>query len=177
MTSHFPSLRTAPAPVAAEQRRCCGGVDCQPPEWDVKGTYCEKHPGQCRDCSGAGRRYIGGSCSDPLASGRSFLLRLSYANGFTPAADQVCVRLSGTAGWTCTQSPAPMSIGMSTRLPIRVADITGSGRGIDIEVRSAGAVIASRAAARLDSLSTAMLCIGMMLNVNEGRTYFFLDEP
>lgn len=170
------NIAPAPAPAPTEQGPCCGGVDCRPPEKDVRGTFCEGLKGQCSDCSLAGRRYIGGSCNDRLAAGRTFYLRYSFSTGFVPEEDQVCVRPTGTTTWTCTAKKAA-DHGRSTRLPIRVADITDGGRGIDIEVRSAGVVIASRSAVRTDSLSTAMLCVGLSFAVGQGRSYFYLDDP
>jgi TIR domain len=165
-----------PAPAA-----CCGGIHCS--AQDIQESICTSTPGRCASCA-SGRDYIAGACHDPLAPSRPFHLRLSYTTPSWPSATQVCVRLSGTSGWTCTSAAnaadlpsAPPGAGALTDLTVTPNDLLT--KGLDIDVRGPR-LSASKTGAVLSGsyLKQSALCVGVGYDLPSSvHVALYLDDP
>lgn len=175
----------APAVVAGP---CCGGSACAPSVQDTRGSMCETLPDHCATCRSL-RTKVEGACRDPINPSTRVLLRLARLDlaGMTPAITRVCVRLGGdpVATRQCTSAadgsdshPGSLGSEQLTRLPVFVADLVETGRGLDIEVEISGRPYASNRALILKGrdLLRSALCQGVSYTVGSARVSLFLDD-
>jgi hypothetical protein len=65
-----------------------------------------------------------------------------------------------------------------TRLPVAIADLLETGRGLDIDVEIAGRPYTSKQGLTLKGdLLRSALCQGVSYLVDDARVFFFLDDP
>ena len=188
-----PTLKSDPAPIPPPSPTmgagvCCGGSACAPSLQDTSQSMCAKQPDHCATCPSL-RLNVEGACRDPLESSQPFLLRLARLDlkGMNPAITRGCVRLSGdpAASRQCTYAangsdtyPGFIKGERFTRLPVSVADLVETGRGLDIEVEIAGRPYASKGALTLPgpTLLRSALCQGVAYNFSGMRASFYLDD-
>jgi TIR domain-containing protein len=184
-----PKSDPAPAaPPAAVAGPCCGGVDCAPSLQDTRGSMCETLADHCATCRSL-RPKVDGACRDAIAPSRRVLLRLARLDlpGMTPAVTRVCVRLAGDPATMrqCTSAadasdghPGTLGAEMRTRLPVSVADLVDTGRGLDIEVEISGRPYVSKGAMILKghTLFGSALCQGVSYTLGGAHVSLFLDD-
>lgn len=180
---------TATEPLTCSVAPCCGGTECAPGDQNTAGSVCSSPTDPCASCA-SGRTCVPGACGASLHPRRDFLLRLARvdAPAALPPGAEVCVKKAGapTGKEQCTAvadaADRPGSVpasGMRTRLPITTADLLGS-KGLDIEIRVAGAPIAwrYRAVVKGSTVLTSALCMGLFFDeVGPARALFYLDDP
>ncbi|MEO5731955.1 MAG: TIR domain-containing protein [Byssovorax sp.] len=191
--SPTPTLKHAPAPVpprspAAVAGACCGGSACDSRLQDTRGSSCARLAGHCATCPSL-RDNVEGACRVPLEPSQRFLLRLARLDlkGMTPSITQVCVRLGGdpASARMCTAAddasdahPGELKAETNTRLPVSVADLVETGRGLDIEVEIGGKPSVSVRARILPDppLLRSALCQGVSYTFNGARVLLYLDD-
>ncbi|WP_437710550.1 TIR domain-containing protein [Sorangium sp. So ce448] len=176
---------------------CCGGSQCAVDDQNTQKSVCLAGEPNCRACS-SGRGCVAGSCGDMLSPARSLKLRLAHAvlggQLLAPGA-RVCVRRSASIDpWTCMphddradRPGADSSSGMSTRLPIAVADLMAGG-GVDIWIDRGTTTqmpIAVHPRASYSEIGVFALCRGLRFDLKDplnlsaqvGNVSFYLDDP
>lgn len=178
-------------PTTADTTTCCGGSACAPDRQDTRGSMCEKKtPDKCASCPSR-RELVEGACRAPIEPSQRFLLRLARLDlpkGTSPAPARVCVRLAGAPvnDRQCTLATDASdshvgSVGneLLTRLPVSVADLIETGRGLEIEVEIPGQppLLSPAHTLKGPDLLRSALCQGVTYPPFGGvRVSFYLDD-
>lgn len=197
MGTSVPMPVGSPAPVAnplgltapTGTGPCCGGSACAPALQDTRGSICDtRTPDHCATCS-SGRARVDRACGEALDPAGRFFLRLANVafKARNPAFPKLCVHIEGEpiASRQCTAvsdgSDVPdrlLYAAESTRLPVSIADLIDSGRGLTIDVEdTSGRVYTLRRATTVKGpLLRSALCRGVTFNVEGPAVSFYLDD-
>lgn len=190
-----PSVPATAVLGAACTPPCCGGVLCAPDAQSsnhpLMKASCSADVARCAECPSR-RECVPFACGTTLDPAKPYKLKVAHVAPEPPATARACVRHAGANDWQCTpmsdvadRRGAPVTAGMSTRLPITIADImTGQGKGIDIVVLDGEVVLGAHYAASHNEIGAAALCAGLkfVMSTQGGTTFirevhFYLDDP
>ena len=176
-------------PKAVEQERsgvCCGGPACNAARQDTRGTWCEKKPDQCAQCS-SDRPYVPGRCAEMLPHDRPFLLRLAHLGG-GQADLSVCFRraddprsevqcIAATQGADTSRDG---TIARERRLSVTAGQLSQK-PGLEITIKdSRGETVAQgNHIFHPKGLLTSALCVGTEFRIGDRQipVAFYLDDP
>ncbi|MDI3281919.1 serine/threonine protein kinase [Polyangium sp. 15x6] len=189
-TAHQLSPTSSPSsPKAVEQDRagtCCGGPACTPSRQDTRGTWCEKKPDQCAQCS-SGRTYVPGRCAEMLPRDRQFLLRLAGVKGGQTGLS-VCFRraddprseapcLDAVQGADASRDGV---LARERRLSVTAGQLSQK-PGLEITIKdSRGEAVAhGNHVFHPTGLLTSALCVGTEFRIGDRQipVAFYLDDP
>lgn len=180
-----PSPSPSPAPVRAPENTRLQGCDPAVP-------LCSCCPG--KGCCPSGRD-CGGACRESLPLAEPIRVRLAGVANAAMDSDKAtdmytafpnatgCFRVAGGGQeWTCTRFKTIRGFEPAAEfVDITPGDLVG--KGLDVEIRNSGDIVASARAVRTKAPDRSTLCLGLVMNGSFSGSErikwvsFFLDDP